>query len=56
MTEKKEQPWMPSRGLESNEMWYRVLTAFPFLFFPIVASIGLAISMIVPLVRGFYSR
>lgn len=33
----------------TQETWYRVLTSFPFLFFPLVASIGLLVSLIMPL-------
>lgn len=36
--------------------WYQVLTIFPFLFFPIVALVGIFLSIVMPYLTGVRPR
>lgn len=38
------------------DLWYKILTVFPFLFLPIVALIGLLLSLVMPYLTGVKPR
>ncbi|MFO0946604.1 MAG: hypothetical protein U1D30_11755 [Planctomycetota bacterium] len=38
------------------ELWYKILTVFPFIFLPIVALIGLLLSVVMPYLTGVKPR
>lgn len=54
MAKEKSEPERTSSA--ERPFWYQVLTMFPFLFFPIVALVGILLSIVMPYLTGVRPR
>ena len=55
MSEQHEELSGVDRSVSYSSYWLKFLTDFPFVFFPIVAIIGIICSIIMPIVTGAHS-